>query len=130
MDISIMTTVLLILFFIGLLVLEWRYRQRLLRAMAIAISLIVMLFAQPGFHRAARVAFWRPEAERILRIGNRRVTDYESGIMTMEQALVEDASIGADARHISLAVLIWLALTPILRDRHIPSRSKAHEDVV
>src|SRR5262245_55692411 len=118
-----MTTVLLVGFFIMLLALEWRYRHWLLRATAIAASLVVMMFAQPSVHRAARVAIALPEPERVLRLGGRRATDYESGILTLEQATRADAAIGAEARAISLGVLVWLAATPILRDRQRTSRS-------
>jgi hypothetical protein len=123
-DTSVMTTALLVGLFIVLLALEWRYRHWLLRATAIAASLVVMMFAQPSVHRAARVVISLPESERVLRLGDRRATDYESGILTLEQAARADAAIGAEARPISLCVLVWLATTPMLRDRHRSSRSE------
>lgn len=124
-DTSVMTTALLVGFFIVLLALEWRYRHWLLRATAIAASLAVMMFAQPSVHRAARAVISLPEPDRVVRLGVRRATDYESGILTLEQAARADAAIGAEARAISLGVLVWLAFTPILRHPQFTARSEA-----
>lgn len=117
-------TALLIGFFGALLVLDWRLRLRLVRALAIGTALVTLVFAQPGFHRAARVALSTPSTERVTRFGDRTATGYESGILTLEQALIADAAIGANARYISLFVLVWLAFTPVLRDRTSSSRSQ------
>jgi len=118
-----MITILLATFLVGLLVLEWRYRLKLLRVCAVVVSMVSLIFAQPGLHRAARVALSTPVLERVNRFGDRGATEYESGILTTERAFMADSDMGANARRISLCVLIWLAVTPILRDRRGGSRS-------
>lgn len=105
-----------------LLVVEWRLRLKLVRALAIGVALVTLFFAQPLVHRAARAAISTLPSERVTQFGDRPATDYESGILTMERAVAADARIGANARRLALFVLVWLAFTPILRDRKSASR--------
>ena len=105
------------MFFVALLVAEWRYRQKILRGLAIGASLVTLFIAQPGYYSAVRVALSTPASDRVVRFGDRTATEYESGVMTMHQAVLADADLGANARHVSLGVLVCLALTPLFRDR-------------
>lgn len=101
--------------FVVLLALEWRYQLRTLRVGAVALALLVLFFTQPNTHRAARWAIVAPPAERITRLGETPLSEYASGVVTMEQAVVEDARIGAYVRLLCLGVLTWLACTPVFR---------------
>ena len=122
-----MTTALIAVFLVALLIAEWRYRRKILRGLAIGASLVTLFFAQPGYYRAVRVALSTPASDRVVRLGDRRATESESGVMTMDQAVLADADLGANARRVSLGVLVWLALTPLFRDRRRAGRLQAAE---
>lgn len=104
---------LIVALFATLLVLEWRNRLKPLRLVATILSLLVILTAVPSTRIATRRAFNTPPAERITIRGG---TDYESGVLTMERAVVEGAQQGSRRFYLALGVLGWLALTPVLRD--------------
>lgn len=113
------TTMLVALAFAVLVGLEWRYRLKRLRLAAILLALLVMLFAQPSSTRAARWAISAPPEQRIEELGS-PLSEYESGVETMRQAVEQDSAIGSDARLLSVAVLVWLACSPMI------SRARIH----
>ena len=109
-------TTILALFFAVLLGVEWRYRPGWLRLGAALFALAVLFFAQPGYTRAARRALSMPPSERITQgFDGRPLSDYVSGVRTMERAVVDDVEMGADARLLAIGVLFWLACTPVVR---------------
>jgi hypothetical protein len=110
--------------FAVLLVLEWRYRLRSMRLAAVALALLLFLFAQPGYTRAARRALMMPPAERVTQIRGSPLSDYVSGVRTMEQAVGDDSNMGANARMLSVGVLVWLACSPVLRRARRPSMAE------
>ncbi len=81
--------------------------------MTALIALVVLFFAQPSSTRAARWAIVAPPGERITKLGY-PLSEYESGVATMEHAVVEDSEAGEDARLLGAAVLFWLACSPVL----------------
>jgi hypothetical protein len=93
--------------------LEWRYRLKGLRLAATALALVVMLFAQPSSTRAARSAISAPPGQRVTELGS-ALSEYESGVETMRQAVEQDSALGSDARLLSVAVLVWLACSPVI----------------
>jgi len=101
--------------FAVLLWLEWKYQIRSLRLVALSLSLVVLFFAQPGYTRAARGALVTPPAERVTHVRGEVLSEYVSGVRTMERAVGEDAKMGANARLLSLGVMLWLASTPLFR---------------
>lgn len=111
-------TTLAALIFAVLLVLEWRYRLRSVRVAAAVLALLLLDFAQPIPHRAGRRAFVAPPEARITRFefrGGRALSEYESGVLTMERAVAQDFRMGANGRRLGVAVLFWLACSPVLR---------------
>lgn len=109
-------TTLLALVFAVLLWLEWRYQLRSVRIAAAVLALVVWLFAQPLPHGAARRAIAAQPAERVTRIANGPpLSEYASGVLTMEDAVVEDMKADDNVRLLSLGVLVWLACSPVFR---------------
>jgi len=118
-------TILVALVFAVLLGFEWRYRLGRLRLTAVLLALFVLFFAQPSSTRAARWAIVAPPSQRITELGY-PLADYESGVETMRQAVEHDSEIGANARLLSIAVLVWLACSPMTRrTRGSSSETKA-----
>ena len=117
-------TTLLALVFAVLLGLEWRYRLKSVRVGVAALALGVWLFTQPLPHRAARRVIHLPPAERVTKILDWDLPPYQSGVVTMEQAVVRDAAMFANDRLISVGVLFWLACSPVLRG---PRSAPFHE---
>ena len=57
-----------------------------------------------------------PHDKRLLSLENwPPLSDYQSGVLTMLQAVKEDAALGARERLLSVGVLVWLSLSPVLR---------------
>ena len=112
-----MTTLVIALVFVLLLGLErWR-GLRSVRIFAAVLALTVLFVAQPGYTRAARSALGMPSSERITHIRGDRLSEYASGVRTMEQAVADDAKMGSHARLLALGVLFWLACSPVLPRR-------------
>ena len=112
-------TMLVGLVFVVILVVEWRYRLRVVRVGAAVLALLVLYFGQPGPHRAARRAVEMPLAERITQVpnGHPPLTDYQSGVFTMERAVIEDANVGETSRLLAIGVLAWLACSPAFESK-------------
>jgi hypothetical protein len=111
--------VLVALVFAVLLVLEWRSRRGILRLAAAWLALAVWLFAQPGIHRAVRRALELPPTERVVRWrdGEPPVSEYVSGVLTLEKLAAEDANADFKVRMMSLGTLFWLACSPAFRGK-------------
>ena len=108
-------TLVLAVVFVVLLMLDWRYRLTSLRLATVLIALIVLIFTAPSARRAARHAFVAPPAERVTQLHGSLVSEYESGVLTMERAVVADKQMFSNENLLALAVLVWLACTPSLR---------------
>ena len=109
-----MTIMLLIL--TALLCLDWWRRSRLARVCAVVVSLVVLFFSGPVPGRAMRTVVGLSRAERVTEIRNwGLLSDYHSGVMTMERAMHDDIDIGRRERQLSVSVLVWLAVSPVLR---------------
>jgi hypothetical protein len=105
-----------LLVFAALLAVEWKRRSKVARTGAVALALVALSFAQPIAHRAARTVISAPRAERILEVRYwPPLSDYQSGVLTMERAMVRDIALGADARSLSIGVLVWPALIASFR---------------
>ena len=105
------------LVFAVLLVLEWRSRRGIVRVGTVMLVAVVLFFAHPVPHRAARRAFGAPIAERITqwRPGGPRISDYLSGVLTMEEFVSQDSRMDSNSRMMAMGVLFWLACSPALR---------------
>jgi len=114
-----MARILLPLVFVVLLGVEWRYRLRIVRLTAVLLAVVIWSFAQPLAHRAARWAIIAPPRDRVTRfVDGPPLTDYESGVATMEHAVFDDMKIDADTRTLCEVVVLWLAFSPVLRRAH------------
>lgn len=112
-----------------LLALDWRYRSRMPRMVAVLLVLMVMVGTRPSARAAARAALKTPRSERVVELGG-PLSDYESGVLTMEDAVVERKRANANARLLALGALVWLAMTPVLRgNRRRPRSGSSESDV-
>jgi hypothetical protein len=101
-----------------LLVIEWRRRSIVARILAVVLALIQLYFSQPFPPRAARAAMGVPHTERVTTFGPTDTTfisEYASGILTMERAMERDIRGVSNDQLMGIAILLWLALTPLLR---------------
>lgn len=106
------------------LVIQWKRGSRMARVGAVVLALALWNFSQPIAHRAARTVTGLPRTDRVLEVRNwGPLDDYHSGVLTMERAMVRDMALGADARHLSIGVLVWLALIPSFRREPAPTKS-------
>jgi hypothetical protein len=124
------------LFFIGIfavcaviVVLEWRYRFRSLRIGGILIAGAMLWFFQPSAHAAWRRAMSTPPSLRITHAGGfgadslgPLLSEYQSGVYTMYEAVTANAASYANERLLALCVLFWLAFSPVLRPAPEASR--------
>ncbi len=102
-----------------LLGLEWHYRFRSLRLAAALMALVVWMSLQPLPTRAARRALAMPDSQRVTQRSNGDpLSGYDSGVRTMEQAVAEDIALEANERLLAVAVLLWLACSPVIRRAH------------
>lgn len=125
------STMLVAVVFAVLLGIEWRYRLPGVRLGTALLALVVLWFAQPLPHRAARQAMVAPPAERVTELpGVRSLSEYESGVVTMERAVGNDSRMGAKARLLGLGVLFWLACSPVFMRALRPATGTARPDVV
>jgi hypothetical protein len=116
-----------------LLLLDWRYQSWSIRLGVILLTLCLLIFAQPGLYRAFRQAMLAPPTERIASTPTRTLLEYESGVYTMKQAFANEIEAVAMERTIAVAVLVWLAASPVLRRRRrpqIPSVATAERDAL
>lgn len=114
----------LALAFLMLLVFERRSGLKIVRLVAVLASLVVWAFAQPVPHRAARYALALSPAQRTTQVaGAPKLSEYATGVVTMEDAVVKDARIGFNARLLAMAVLVWLSCSPMLW----PSRQRSSD---
>ena len=111
-----------VLFFVVVLALEWRYRLRSLRLGAVGLALAgLSLFGLPPIHGAWRVAIGTPSAERVKSWapftdpGANPMSDYASGVSTMERAVADMFRETASVRWFTIGVLVWLACSPAFR---------------
>lgn len=102
-------------FFSILLALEWRYRLAIIRLVTAVLALLVLVFTEPSPRRAARRAIVAPPTERVTQLRGTPLSDYGSGVVTMERAIVADEEAFADENLLALGVLMWLACSPALR---------------
>lgn len=118
-----------VLIFFALLWLEWKRQAKSLRLIAASLALALVLFNQPGYTRAARRAMMAAPAERVTQIRGDTLSEYISGVRTMEQAVGEDANAGATARIIGFGVLLWLACSPVLRHSRLGENQRPRPDI-
>jgi hypothetical protein len=122
-------TIVVVLVFVVLLALEWRYRLKSVRVATALTALVLWFFTIPNPTRAARRAIAMSPAERITVIHGDTLSEYASGVRTMEQAASDDAMAFDKERLLSVGVLLWLACSPVFRraaESAAPQRQEAH----
>ena len=105
--------------FVVLLGLEWRYSLKTLRVVSAVLAMAMLFFFQPNYHAAWRRAMSTPPSERVTDIGSaslrRPLSEYESGVTTMYDAVVDNAAGYHNERLLAMGVLFWLACSPVFR---------------
>jgi len=113
-------TIVIVLIFVGLLVIEWRYKLRSVRLGAVFLAVVLAFFTGGNLTAARRQALDMPAAQRITQVAGHQVSDYASGVFTMAQA-ASDSAMFETEYSLSWAVLLWLACSPAFRRAHTPS---------
>ena len=114
-------TSLLLLFALTAVVLlgiEWTYKSVMARIGAMLLALIQLWITQPSPHAAVRAVIGLSRDQRVTKMRSSdpdTVSDYASGVLTMEQAMEREISFQDTDRYMAISVLLWLALTPGLR---------------
>ena len=105
---------------IGALII-WDYvrRSAVARVGATLLAVSLLLFSAPKPYRALRRAADLPPEERVaVNLWTKKpATEFESGMFTLYQKVVEDFEIDRQWRQLGVGVLVVLALTPIVRRR-------------
>lgn len=117
-------TIVVAALFLVVAAVEWKYQWPFIRLLMVVLALLVLVFTDPSPRRAARRAIVAPSMERVTELRGSRLSDYGSGVVTMERAMVEDAKMFKNENLLALAALIWLACSPAVRRRR-PSRVEA-----
>ena len=118
-------TIVSVLIFVVLLGLEWRYQLSSLRVAAAFVALVLWFFTQTNIAGSARWAIAMPPAERVTMIHGQPLSEYASGVATMEQVAGDDAMGKVNERLLSVGVLLWLACSPVFRRARGSSGSRA-----
>lgn len=118
-------SVLVALCFALLLGFEWWRRMHSIRIIASVLALLVLLFAAPNYTAARRRAGAMPPAERVTHLRGSVLSEYYSGVLTMEREAEDEANSGAGARMLALGALLWLACSPALRRPSTAERGAA-----
>ncbi len=103
-----------------LLVVEWRRKWPAIRVLLVLMALFQLWVAQPSPYRALRNVINLPPGQRVTTLGESdsvRVDDYRSGVHTLWRAVQWELEEGARDRMIAVAVLVWLAVSPIIPRR-------------
>ena len=95
----------------GLLVIDWVYGRRIVRAGTIAAAILLWLYAQPGYTVAAR----RASAASGERGSGAVASEDMRGVDNMRLAVLQQVKARAPMRHTAIGALAWLALSPLVR---------------
>ena len=100
-----------------LLTIDWFRRSRVARIVALLGALAQLSWSQPKPHAIARDLVNLPPSERVktLPSDTTPVSDYVSGVVTMEQAMERSMDRKSFDRLMGLGTLVWLVLTPVIR---------------
>ena len=110
------TATVLALMFAVLLGLEWRYRLKSLRVIAVLLALVVFwLFGGPDYTIAGRRASAASPEERIRVLRGDTLSEYMSGVDIMREYLAESEKANDPPRRIALGALVWLGCAPLFR---------------
>ncbi len=115
------TLVLWIVVVAALLVIEWRRKWPLVRVVLVFMALFQLWFGQPVPYRALRSVINLPPDQRVTiqAPDTVRLDDYRSGVLTMARAVQWEVDGGSRDRMIAVAVLVWLAISPIIPRRSL-----------
>lgn len=128
MDEAVAETLFVAVTFAALLWVESRYRLAKLRLGTAMLSLLVLMAAQPNYTSVVRRISGEPRAERVTKLHGSPLSDYESGVLTMYNAVSEQSDLYAMVRLVSFGVLVWLACSPVLRGANCSSRQVAPKE--
>lgn len=105
--------------FLALVVVAWWRGSVLARVAAVGLALAMFSFCQPSPYRALRRAVEVPDSARVTSdiLTQRPTTPYESGLLTMYEAVRLDVAQDIDFRFLAVGVLAVLALVPGRRSR-------------
>lgn len=115
--------------FASLLALEWRYRLRSARLIAVILALMVLSFMRPDPTANMRQALSAPQEERVTERFGYPISEYESGVRTMTVALEDAYNSGAGLTWIAKGVLVWLACSPLLLSKQQTAISESRSDL-
>jgi hypothetical protein len=109
-----------------LLGIEWWRRSILARLAVLVLALFQLSFSEPDGMSARRAVLLLPREQRVLTLGpspTDTLSDYQSGVLTMDEALAREYWFLFPNRVMSRSILVWLVLAPVLR-RGVPKNSQ------
>lgn len=105
------------------LIADWALKTRAIRLVAVTVAVGGILLLEPNLYEAFRSALTVPPEDRVRLLGQRELSEYESGVETMRREVVAHVELHRPSRTILEVTLIWLALSPaLLRARRTPRR--------
>lgn len=102
----------------GFIVWDHLRRVAFARLAATFLALGLLFFAEPKPYRALRHAAFVPPEERVefnFWVPSKPATEFESGVFTLYEYILDDLRIDRQERLLGIAILTALALTPIFR---------------
>lgn len=102
------------LLFLVLLGFEWRYNLRIVRVGSAMLALLVWFVCQPDYTTAVRRVSSAPPEARVTQLHGSTISEYESGVATMFEAIDDVVKERATCRVLALGALIWLGCSPAL----------------
>ena len=121
---------LLTILLIALLVVEWWRRSLLVRIAALLVGLLQLTLAQSNSGVAVRAVIGLPREQRLRNFNSVRhdtVSDYASGVLTLDDRLGQDYWIDWKYRLIALGALAWLVVNPALQRPRLGGQSRPNE---
>src|SRR5258707_10187903 len=103
---------------LALLIIEWWRRSILARLAALVLALFQLSLSEPDGMSARRAVLLLPRERRVLTVGpspTETLSDYQSGVLTMDEALAREYWFLYPHRVMSRSTLVWLVLAPVLR---------------
>lgn len=109
-----------------LLAIDWLYRGRVARALAVALALLLWWYSLPNYTVAGRRASATPPEKRASQLRGDSLSQYMSGVVTMREAMVAQQEAALPYGLVGIGVLAWLACVPLVRRERASDESRLH----
>lgn len=97
------------------LIADWVLKTRVIRLVTVTLAVGGILLLEPNVYEAFRSALMVPPENRVRLVGQRELSEYESGVEMMRREVASHVELHRPSRTILEVTLIWLAVSPALR---------------